>query len=128
MKSAKEIAKEISQLMYDRARLNKKMRDESYTYSSLGDEYVEDGDEINPTLILSKSEILNTSERKRLKVGFLGQLKTELGLLGVKASVDASNETIMCKSTFYKENPNEFNSLESLKKSIKDDEDFYSSE
>lgn len=125
MRSAKEVAKEISEFMYKRARLTKKMAEETSTFSSISDEFLEDGDEVDPTLTLSKEEILELSARKRMKQGFMEQLKAELEAKGVRVKIDRDSESMICKSTFYREKPNEFRSLKSLRQSIVNDVEFW---
>lgn len=123
-KTAQLIASEISDLMYNRARINKKIFDETSTFSSISDECIEEGQEIDPTLNLSKDEIHEISGRKRLKEGFLMQLKAELEQRNVMVKVDLERKKLKLKSTFYTERPTEFGSIRQLKASIKMDEEF----
>ncbi len=111
MKSAKELADEIANTLFECTK--NRVEDSSPSTCDEGIPYEE---EINPTVLVTKSEVRDITERKVVRMGFLDEVAEHL----VDRDIDVKilkDGTLKCKGNFFQTTPAQYNSLSSVKES-----------
>lgn len=111
MKTAKELAVEIAETLYE---CTKHRADESNPTGD--DDGIPYESDINPTVFISKPEVRKISGRKVVRKGFLDEVVKHLDDRLVDATIQQDG-TLKCKGNYFQTEPAQYNSLSSVKES-----------